>query len=44
VEQVVAACNAGADVVVVGNAFEDDPSLIASLAEAVHAINQHITG
>ena len=44
VEQVVAACNAGADVVVVGNAFEDDPSLIALLAQAVHAINHHITG
>ena len=27
---------AGADVVVVGNAFEEDPSLVISIAEAVH--------
>ncbi|MFI5221319.1 MAG: geranylgeranylglyceryl/heptaprenylglyceryl phosphate synthase, partial [Bacteroidia bacterium] len=30
-------CKAGADVIVVGNAFEKDPSLIKKLTEAVHA-------
>jgi phosphoglycerol geranylgeranyltransferase len=34
-EAVKAACDAGADVVVVGNAIEKDPSLIAKLVEAV---------
>lgn len=34
-EEVKAACMAGADVVVVGNAIEKDPSLIASLVAAV---------
>jgi phosphoglycerol geranylgeranyltransferase len=38
-EQAVAACKAGADVVVVGNAFEQNPELIQSIAEAVHALN-----
>jgi len=38
-EQAVAACKAGADVVVVGNAFEKNPELIASIAAAVHGIN-----
>lgn len=33
----IAACNAGADVVVVGNAFEKDPTLIKKIAAAVHA-------
>ncbi|MDX1479685.1 MAG: geranylgeranylglyceryl/heptaprenylglyceryl phosphate synthase [Saprospiraceae bacterium] len=28
---------AGADVIVVGNAFEDDPSLVISIADAVHS-------
>jgi putative glycerol-1-phosphate prenyltransferase len=28
---------AGADVVVVGNAFEDDPSLVVSIADAIHS-------
>jgi putative glycerol-1-phosphate prenyltransferase len=36
-EAVKAACNAGADIVVVGNAIENDPSLIAVLVEAVKA-------
>lgn len=27
---------AGADIIVVGNAFEDDPSLVVSIAQAVH--------
>jgi phosphoglycerol geranylgeranyltransferase len=34
-EDVKAACKAGADIVVVGNAIEKDPSLIAKLVEAV---------
>ncbi len=38
-EQAVAACNAGANVVVVGNAFEQNPELIQRIAEAVHALN-----
>ena len=36
--QVQAACNAGANVIVVGNAFEKDPTLIKELADAVHAL------
>lgn len=36
VEQVTAACKAGAHVIVVGNAFEKDPGLVAELAKAVH--------
>lgn len=39
-EQAVAACNAGADVVVVGNAFEKNPDLIGSITSAVHALNK----
>jgi putative glycerol-1-phosphate prenyltransferase len=35
-EAAIAACEAGADLIVVGNAIEKDPSLIADLAEAVH--------
>ena len=34
-ESVKAACQAGADIVVVGNAIEKDPSLIAVLVEAI---------
>jgi phosphoglycerol geranylgeranyltransferase len=34
-DQVKAACDAGADIVVVGNAIEKDPSLIAQLVAAV---------
>ena len=37
-EQAVKACKAGADVVVVGNAAEKDPDLIAKMAAAVHHI------
>jgi putative glycerol-1-phosphate prenyltransferase len=35
-EAAVNACKAGADIVVVGNAFEKDPSLIRKIADAVH--------
>ena len=35
-EQAMQNIKAGADILVVGNAFEDDPSLIVSMAQAVH--------
>lgn len=38
-EQAVETCLAGADIVVVGNAIEKDPELVAKLAEAVHNLN-----
>lgn len=38
-EQAVTACNAGADIVVIGNAFEQNPQLIESISAAVHALN-----
>ena len=31
-------CKAGADVIVVGNAIEKDPSLIKEMAAAVHSV------
>ena len=39
-EGAVVACNAGADVVVVGNAFEKEPELINQIAKAVHGLNK----
>ena len=39
-EGAIAACKAGADVVVVGNAFEKDPELVKSIAGAVHGLNR----
>ncbi len=39
-EGAVAACNAGADVVVVGNAFEKEPELTNQIAKAVHGLNK----
>lgn len=41
VEQVTAACKAGAHVIVVGNAFEKDPGLVAELAKAVHGASRY---
>lgn len=38
-EAALAACTAGADVVVVGNAFEKDPQLVKAIAKAVHGLN-----
>ncbi len=32
-------CLAGADIIVVGNAFEKDPNLIQEIAEAIHSLN-----
>lgn len=43
-EDVMRACNAGADVVVVGNAFEGNPELIKILAEAVHGVREEAKG
>lgn len=37
-EQAIATANAGADVVVVGNAFEENPGLILALAGAIHGM------
>jgi putative glycerol-1-phosphate prenyltransferase len=31
-------CKAGADIIVVGNAIEKDPSLITEMAAAVHSV------
>jgi len=36
-EKALAGCNAGADVIVVGNSIEKDQSIIAEMAEAVHS-------
>ncbi len=38
-EQALAACHAGADIVVVGNAIEKDPSLVGLLSKAIHQQN-----
>lgn len=35
-------CKAGADLIVVGNAIEKDPSLIKEIASAVHAVPQKV--
>ncbi|RYY95068.1 MAG: geranylgeranylglyceryl/heptaprenylglyceryl phosphate synthase [Chitinophagaceae bacterium] len=39
-ERAAAACAAGADVVVVGNAIEKDPSLLSDIAAAIHGVKQ----
>jgi putative glycerol-1-phosphate prenyltransferase len=36
--QALAACNAGADMIVVGNAIEKDPSCLKEIAHAVHSL------
>jgi heptaprenylglyceryl phosphate synthase len=38
-EKAMKACKAGADVIVVGNAIENDVSLIESISKAVHSFN-----
>ncbi len=35
-EKAVANCNAGADLIVIGNKVEEDPSIISAIANAVH--------
>lgn len=37
-EKAISHCNAGADIIVVGNAIEKDPSLIGEMAAAVHTL------
>ncbi len=37
--QAIDACNAGADIIVVGNAIEKDPSLVGILSNAIHQQN-----
>jgi putative glycerol-1-phosphate prenyltransferase len=39
-EKIIANCQAGADLIVVGNAVEKDPSLIQSLADATRSFQQ----
>lgn len=42
-EKAAANAQAGADVIVVGNAIEKDPNLVLEMAEAVHALNPVLT-
>ncbi len=37
-DKAIAACHAGADVIVVGNAVEKDPGLILQMAQAIHEV------
>ena len=39
-QEACAACAAGADIIVVGNAIEKNPQLITQIADAVHSFNQ----
>jgi putative glycerol-1-phosphate prenyltransferase len=32
-------CEAGADIIVIGNAIEKDPALITEMSKAIHALN-----
>lgn len=41
-EKALAACRSGADIVVVGNAIEKDPTLIQDIANAVHEFQRKI--
>jgi phosphoglycerol geranylgeranyltransferase len=38
-EQAIAACKAGADIIVIGNAVEKNPLLIADMAQAIHSFH-----
>jgi len=38
-QQAIDACQAGADIVVVGNAIEKDQDLVGSLVQAIHGLN-----
>jgi len=42
-EKAIAACEAGADIIVIGNAAEKDPLLIADVARAVHSFARRHT-
>ena len=37
-ESATAALRAGADIIVIGNSIEQDPSLLASVTDAVHSV------
>lgn len=39
-EKALANCEAGADIIVVGNAIEKDPALIKDIANAIHSLNK----
>ncbi len=41
-EQALRTCEAGADIVVAGNAFETDPELIIDMSQAIHSLNSFI--
>lgn len=41
-EQAVRSCEAGADIIVAGNAFETDPELIIDMSQAIHRLNSFI--
>ena len=38
-EKAVENCQAGADIIVVGNAIEKDSNLIKAIADAIHSLN-----
>jgi putative glycerol-1-phosphate prenyltransferase len=38
-EKAIENCKAGADIIVIGNAFEKDPNLIKEMADAIHSLN-----
>ena len=40
-EQAADICRAGADIVVIGNATEENPDIIKEIAESVHSISRH---
>ena len=37
-EKAMEACNAGADIIVVGNILENNPGLIAEMSQAIHSL------
>jgi putative glycerol-1-phosphate prenyltransferase len=41
-EKATAALEAGADIIVIGNAFERNPALLSEIAEVVHSFNLSI--
>jgi putative glycerol-1-phosphate prenyltransferase len=43
-EKALACVQAGADMIVVGNAIENDPTLVAELSHAVHSMNTTVNG
>jgi putative glycerol-1-phosphate prenyltransferase len=41
-EKAINATRAGADLIVVGTAFEKDPQLVFEMSEAVHSVTQKV--